>query len=210
LRACGVAGLDHRLHLLALLIGIPAAVAMARIAFPGREAMLSLLTAPLLLPSIVLGLAILKAPKADPAAKPAGPGPVLRAYTAFLTLAMRGRWITIAFTIGMFCVAIYAAQFVPRQFFPSSDRTELLVDITLPQNSSILASEQVARRLDAALADVADDLSLWFHAEDAGAQPFSGGVLDSWPARYVAIFEACRQEDRAVTAFLQSERAPRG
>ena len=64
--------------------------------------------------------------------------------------------------------------------------------------------------LDAALADVADDLSLWFHAEDAGAQPFSGGVLDSWPARYVAIFEACRQEDRAVTAFLQSERAPRG
>ena len=104
----------------------------------------------------LLGLAILKAPKHDPAAKPAGPGPVLRAYTAFLTLAMRGRWITIAFTIGMFCVAVYAMQFVPRQFFPSSDRTELLVDVTLPQNASILASEQVALRLDAALAQDPD------------------------------------------------------
>jgi multidrug efflux pump subunit AcrB len=120
----------------------------------GISLLVSWLVAVLFAP--LLGLAILKAPKADPAAKPAGPGPVLRAYTAFLTLAMRGRWITIAFTIGMFCVAIYAAQFVPRQFFPSSDRTELLVDITLPQNSSILASEQVARRLDAALAEDPD------------------------------------------------------
>ncbi len=47
-------------------------------------------------------------------------------------------------------------QFVPRQFFPSSDRTELLVDLTLPQNASIFASEEVAKRLDAALADDPD------------------------------------------------------
>ena len=42
-----------------LMIGTSAAVALTRWDFPGREALVSLFTAPLLLPSIVLGLAIL-------------------------------------------------------------------------------------------------------------------------------------------------------
>lgn len=42
-----------------LLVAMPAAVALTRWTFVGREALLSLFTAPLLLPSIVLGLAIL-------------------------------------------------------------------------------------------------------------------------------------------------------
>ncbi len=44
---------------LTLAIGIPAALALARSEFMGKEALVSLLTMPLLLPSIVLGLAIL-------------------------------------------------------------------------------------------------------------------------------------------------------
>ncbi|MBN8910192.1 MAG: ABC transporter permease subunit [Rhodospirillales bacterium] len=43
----------------ALLLAIPAALAIARGRFPGREALFALLTAPLLLPTIVLGLALL-------------------------------------------------------------------------------------------------------------------------------------------------------
>ena len=39
-------------------------------------------------------------------------------------------------------------RFVPQQFFPASDRPELLVDLKLPQNSSIYASETVASRLE--------------------------------------------------------------
>jgi len=104
----------------------------------------------------LLGLAILKAPKAAAAAAPQEPGRVLKAYTAFLGIAMRARWVTIAFTVGIFGAAIFSMQFVPRQFFPSSDRTELLVEVTLPQNASIFASEQVAQRLDAALAQDPD------------------------------------------------------
>jgi putative spermidine/putrescine transport system permease protein len=44
---------------LSLLIGLAAALALARGRFPGREALSALLTAPLLLPTIVLGLAVL-------------------------------------------------------------------------------------------------------------------------------------------------------
>jgi multidrug efflux pump subunit AcrB len=117
----------------------------------------------------LLGVAILKAPKVS--AEPERPGAVLRGYTAFLSLAMRFKWVTIAFTLAMFVVAVLAMPFVPRQFFPSSDRTELLVEVTLPQNASIFASEQVARRLDAALA--ADpDVARWSTYVGRGAIRF--------------------------------------
>ena len=97
----------------------------------------------------LLGMAILKAPKQAAAAKP---GVNLRAYGGFLSAAIRLRWLTIAATIAAFVVAVYANRFVPQQFFPSSDRTELLVDLTLPQNASIFASQEAVERLDAALA----------------------------------------------------------
>ncbi|MGG5808834.1 ABC transporter permease [Falsiroseomonas sp. CW058] len=45
----------------ALLTGIPAAYAVARLRFPGRDAIAGLLAAPLLLPTLVLGLALLLA-----------------------------------------------------------------------------------------------------------------------------------------------------
>jgi multidrug efflux pump subunit AcrB len=105
----------------------------------------------------LLGMAILKAPQAAAAGTPAPPpGALLRGYAAFLTLAIRLRWVTIAITVAAFLISLYALRFVPQQFFPSSDRPELLVDLTLPQNASIHASLTMAERLDAALAEDPD------------------------------------------------------
>src|SRR4029450_11879359 len=42
-----------------------------------------------------------------------------------------------------FVAALAGMQFVQQQFFPSSDRPELLVDLTLPQGSSIAATRKV-------------------------------------------------------------------
>ena len=120
----------------------------------------------------LIGMAILKAPKlVATAAAPARPGLVLRAYTGLLTLAMRARWLTIAVTIAAFAVSLFALQFVPRQFFPASDRTEILVDLTLPQGASIVASETMATRLEQVLA--ADrDIERWSTYVGRGAIRF--------------------------------------
>ena len=101
----------------------------------------------------LIGMYLLKPPK-DAAEKP--PGAVLRGYTTFLTTALRFRWVTLALTLGLFGASIVGLRLVPQQFFPSSDRTELLVDITLPQNASIYASQDAAKRLDAVLGADAD------------------------------------------------------
>lgn len=65
------------------------------------------------------------------------PNRFFSAFQAMLRFAMRRRWATIGITVVAFVAALGALQMVPKQFFPSSDRPELLVDWTLPHNSSI-------------------------------------------------------------------------
>jgi multidrug efflux pump subunit AcrB len=93
----------------------------------------------------LLGEAILKRPAQQ---APAEPPRVVRWYRAFLAAALRLRWLTIAVTLLLFVASILLLPLIPRQFFPSSDRPELVVDLTLPQNASIYASETTAGRFD--------------------------------------------------------------
>jgi multidrug efflux pump len=96
----------------------------------------------------ILGAVILRPP---PTTQAAEPGWVFRTYRRFLTLAMRSKWLTIALTAILFAASFLALPLIPRQFFPSSDRPELLIDLTLPQNASIHASESLAGRFDEVL-----------------------------------------------------------
>ena len=100
----------------------------------------------------ILGAAILK----PPTARASEPGWVFRTYRRYLTLALRAKWVTIASTAILFVASFSALPLIARQFFPSSDRPELLVDLTLPQNASIYASESLAERFDEVLKDDPD------------------------------------------------------
>jgi multidrug efflux pump subunit AcrB len=119
----------------------------------------------------LLGMAILKAPKVATAGQAPPPGRLLRAYAGFLHLAIRFRWVTIAAAVVAFAISLFALRFVPQQFFPSSDRPELVVDLTLPQNASIHAAEAAVERLDAALA-TDPDVAHWSSYVGRGAIRF--------------------------------------
>ena len=115
----------------------------------------------------LLGVYILKPPK-----KKAGdPGIVFRSYRAFLAGAIKFRYLTIGVTIALFVVSLMAMPMIPRQFFPSSDRPELLVDLSLPQNASIYASEAAVERFDALLKDD-PDVARWSSYVGRGAIRF--------------------------------------
>ncbi|AVA24765.1 efflux RND transporter permease subunit [Rhizobium sp. NXC24] len=58
-------------------------------------------------------------------------------FSRVLGVAMRFRWATIALTIVAFGSSLFGMGYVQQQFFPSSDRPELIVDWNLPHNSSI-------------------------------------------------------------------------
>lgn len=116
----------------------------------------------------LLCAAILKPP--DPSAAGA-PSRVLETYRWFLSRAVASKGLTIAVTLGVFAASVLALRLIPNQFFPSSDRPELLVDLRLPQNASIFATEDVAKRLDEKLrAD--DDVARWSTYVGRGAIRF--------------------------------------
>jgi len=69
------------------------------------------------------------------------------------------RWKVIIATGLAFGLSVFSFAFIPKQFFPDSTRLELMVKLWLPEGSSYAATEAVARRLEAKLAqdhDVAD------------------------------------------------------
>jgi multidrug efflux pump subunit AcrB len=101
----------------------------------------------------LLGQVFLRRPATSDEAEP---GSVMRAYRGFLNGALRLRWLTILVTIGLFASAVVGLRFVNQQFFPPSDRVELLVDLGLPQSASIYATEAVVDRFEAILAEDPD------------------------------------------------------
>jgi multidrug efflux pump len=63
------------------------------------------------------------------------------------------RWLVIAATVAMLALSLLAFRFVPQQFFPDSQRLELMVDLELAEGSSLRATADAALRLEALFAD---------------------------------------------------------
>ncbi|MBO8132602.1 efflux RND transporter permease subunit [Dickeya fangzhongdai] len=64
-------------------------------------------------------------------------GRFMRVFSRIVNYCLKYRWATIATTLATFLLSIVGLAFVQQQFFPNSDRPELIIDWNLPQNSSI-------------------------------------------------------------------------
>lgn len=71
-----------------------------------------------------------------------------RKFRAAVTWCVRYRKTVIVGTVVTFFVSVMAFKFVDKQFFPDSDRAELLVDLTLEQGASVQAAKAVALRME--------------------------------------------------------------
>ncbi len=81
-----------------------------------------------------------------------------RAFRIFRSLVrgcLRFRWLVILATFGALGLSIVGlAGPVKKQFFPGSDRPEVLINVYMPQGTSIQATEAVVRRLEAVVEDI--------------------------------------------------------
>ena len=158
----------------------------------------------------LLGVALLAKPKTEQSKEP---GWALRIFRSMLVAAMRMRWITILVTLGCFVIAALAVPSVPRQFFPSSDRPELLVDLRLPQNASIYASSDASAKIDAFLKSD-PDVERWSTNVGRGAIRFylppSVELPNSFFSQLVIITKdiAARERLRAKLEHLLQEDFP--
>jgi multidrug efflux pump subunit AcrB len=77
--------------------------------------------------------------------------PMTARFRRVLTKCLANRGWVILGTAGSFVIAIVLFGFVQQQFFPSSERPELIVDLRLQQNSSIHATEAEVKRFEKVL-----------------------------------------------------------
>ena len=150
----------------------------------------------------LLGVWVLKKPRATHSEEP---GRIMRAFRRCLVLAMRARWMTILVTLGLFAASLYGMRFVPQQFFPPSDRPELLVDLQLPENASIYATADNSARLDKLLTDD-PDIDHWSTYVGQGAVrfylPLNVQLPNDFFAQFVVVTKGLEQRER-VKARLE-------
>lgn len=80
-----------------------------------------------------------------------------RFYQRFRSLvetAMRHRYIVIVATLVLLMASVAMFRFVPQQFFPSSTRLELLVDLKLAEGVSLHATQAQVEKLEGRLQDM--------------------------------------------------------
>lgn len=99
-------------------------------------------------------------------------GRFTRAFAWTLKLAMRWRWVTIITTIVIFGLSIGGLGLVQQQFFPASDRTELVIDWSLPQNSTIAETNRQLAQFETEKLVGNGDIDHWSTYVGEGAPRF--------------------------------------
>jgi multidrug efflux pump subunit AcrB len=92
-------------------------------------------------------------------------------FARLLDRALRMKYVVLGGTAALFVLSLVGMRFVQQQFFPASDRPELLINVTLPQTASIFATEEAVDRIEAVLkAD--PDIDYWSFYIGQGAVRF--------------------------------------
>jgi multidrug efflux pump subunit AcrB len=95
-----------------------------------------------------------------------------RLFSRVLDICIRWKWTTIVATVLVFGSSVYGLGFVQQQFFPSSDRVELIVDWTLPQNASITQTNAQMAQFEREKLVGNPDIEHWSTYVGVGAQRF--------------------------------------
>lgn len=84
------------------------------------------------------------------------PGWLMRGYHRLLARILRHRLMTIGAALATLLVSLYATSFMQGEFFPASDRPELLVSLTLPASAAQAETTRRTVRLEQMLRDDRD------------------------------------------------------
>jgi multidrug efflux pump len=77
--------------------------------------------------------------------------PFYRRLRAWIGWCVDHRKRVLGVTLALFVVGLAGFTLVPQQFFPSSDRPELLIDLRLPEGASLAATLREAQRFESTL-----------------------------------------------------------
>ncbi len=83
-------------------------------------------------------------------------GRLYRMLRAAIEACLRHRFLVMGTTVGLFALAIAGFAFVQQQFFPTSTRPELFLEMRLPEGTSITVTQATAAKGEAMIKDDPD------------------------------------------------------
>ena len=110
-----------------------------------------------------------------------------RVFRRILTGCLKHKTMVLGITVACFIGSIFLLKFVKQEFFPPSVRPELIVEMTLPEGSSLVATEQEAKKLADSLVDDSNIESYSYYVGN-GAPRFILTMEPKLPATNYAQF----------------------
>ena len=82
--------------------------------------------------------------------------PFYKKFRSLLNFSLTHRALVLGITVILFVVSIFMMRFIRQEFFPASVRPDLLVELNLPEGSSIKTTDAAAQKLTKLILDDED------------------------------------------------------
>ncbi len=117
--------------------------------------LISLLVARLITP--MMAAYLLKPVKEEPPVD----GPLMRAYTRFLSATLRVRYLTLVAGVALFSASIWATGMLPSGFIPEEDQSRVVISTELPPGSTLAETRDTTDRMVVVLKSIPEVRSVF-------------------------------------------------
>jgi len=133
--------------------------------------------------------------------------PFYRKLRRLIVRAIEWRWYVIGATAAALALALFGMKFVPQQFFPSSSRPELLVDLRMKEGASFSATTEQVKKMESVLAKD-EDIRFFTAYTGAGAPRFYLALNPELPnpgyAQFVVMTKDLAARERVRSRLMAS------
>ena len=133
--------------------------------------------------------------------------PFYRRLRGWIDLALEKRWLIIAATAGALVLALAGMKYVPQQFFPNSERPELILDLRMKEGSSFQAATEQVKRMEAVLKKD-QDVRFFTAYTGAGAPRFYLALSPELPnpgyAQFIVMTKDMEARERVRSRLIAS------
>ncbi len=128
--------------------------------------------------------------------------PFYRRFRSLVTLSLRRSGMTVSITAALLVAAfVTMATLIEKQFFPGSDRPEVVIGIQLPAGTSVHRTEEVVKRLESMLVG-REDVRHFTSYIGAGAPRFFISINPEYPdsafAKIIVVTTGPRARDALI------------
>ena len=101
-------------------------------------------------------------------------GVVSTIYDRIIRLAIRFRWATLGLAFGTFGVSLWSASSLGTELIPSLSEGEFYFEVTMPEGTSLVATDRIVGGLEKAAADESLDVAMTYAT--VGSRRVAGGL----------------------------------